>query len=214
MIATFGCSHTGGFTEDPPWPQYLSTQIDQPVYNLGHPATSLSFSIQQLINFKKKNPNSKTILQITRPNRFTVLEEDFDYSNYIMEKEKNYYCFDKNKSGEVVKTYIGAERMCPNYIGSEDDLKYYRQTVTKHSELDQLNFISTIYYAMQYTDLIFFHQTPRIQLIRVEPNLEKILCLETMLGDKFSDYCLDKAAHFNPAGMLWQSNYIKEYMQL
>lgn len=214
MIATFGCSHTGGFTEDPPWPQMLAEQIDQTVYNLGHPATSLSFSVQMLKQFKKKNPKCKTILQITRPNRFTVLEQDFDYSEYIHEKEKNYYCFNKDKSGEVLKTYIGAERMCAKYIGSDDDLKYYRQTVTRHNELDQLNFISTIYYAMQYTDLIFFHQVPNTQLLRSEPRLEKILCLEAELDNKFSEYCLDKAAHFNPAGMLWQSNYIKEYMQL
>lgn len=214
MIATFGCSHTGGFTENPPWPQLLAEQINQPVYNLGHPATSLSFSVQMLKQFKNKNPQCKTILQITRPNRFTVLEEDFNYSDYIIEKKKNYYCFNKDKSGEVLKTYIGAERMCAKYMGCEDDLKYYRQTVTKHDELDQLNFIATIYYAMRYADLIFFHQIPRVQLIRREPDLETILCLEHILGGKFSSYCLDSAAHFNSDGMLWQSNYIKEHMQL
>ena len=213
MIATFGCSHTGGFTEDQTWPHLLSTQVKDNVYNLGHPATSLSFSVQILKQFKKKYPRSKTILQVTRPNRFTVLEE-FDFQLYLIQQEENYYCFDKSKTGELLKTYIGASRMCNKYIGSEDDLQYYRQTVTKHSELDQLNFIANIYYAKQYADLVFFHQTPNHQLLKSEPQLKDILCLETQLGDRFKDYCLDDAAHFNRFGSLWQSNYIKEYMKL
>lgn len=212
MIATFGCSQTGGFTEEPTWSKLLSNETEQDVYNIGHPATSLAFSVDQLIKFKKLYPQSKTILQITRPNRFTLID-GFDFSKYL-KQDGNYYYLDKNQTGELLRTYIGADRMCNQYPYCEQDLKYYRETVTRHSKLDQLNFIANIYLAKSLADLVFFHQTPNHQLLQQDPKLSNILCLETILGSEFKTLSRDEAGHFTQQGMVWQSNHLKEYIKL
>lgn len=199
-IGVFGCSFSS-FQAPIAWPEIFATLVpEHEVYNLSTGATSLQWSINNLLHFKELYPDSFTILQITTPFRYTHISDTFDIMEYVTHKENNYYNLDCKVDDDVLK-YTGGR---PQEKRRDKRVFRFYQDKMVYNTYERLEFRSLVYYAQQHSDIIFSHKT-HVEL----EELKDIVSIESLLDKHMKKkFVYDKQLHFNEAGAIWQADYI------
>ena len=209
-VAVFGCSYTEGVNHgsihktENNWPLFFSKIYKGPVINFAIGGTSIEFSLSNMLDYKKQNPECICVFQATHPYRFTV-----DVGNQDWQYTVNNNYTTANKLGLL--RYMHNLKHCP--IDVEDNISKKQIRIAKQRYINYLKsstdrellaeYFTILDTARSSSDFCYIHNIYGNRKIPVD-----VPYLKVLLGKDFLKFSQDKEFHFSEQGNKWVADWV------
>ena len=211
-IAIFGCSWSHGvknISNGYSWPLALSEHHpDWEIHNYALGGSSLSFQASLLDNVLAHDSYDKIVFQLTNPARFTYMDDDVNFGDYIINLSKNYRMFDMY--GDIYRNIVcitaGAlglnkhDSFWKFPVDKYEFTKMYYSYVNRH--INRTEYRALAQYVKSKSDIVFFHNEDVC-------DIGDIPVIMDQTGKK---YVVDNGEHFNIDGSKWVADWVEKQL--
>ena len=191
------------------WPYELSLICDHNIYNYSIGGASIQFIYEQYQKHKHNNFDV-VIFDAATFYRYTVQLQDID----MQQLTENYTEYSNECIKEQILRYTAGS--IPPYMTKEEKASHH-YNVWKRMLAFQYETIKTDYVDLldkidDVADITFFQRNVSWEkAVKYNPDLKKHPCIENIASpDKWQEYIMDKACHFNTQGSKWLAQWMLE----